>query len=167
MRKKLHHDARHNCFAWLIEDGTMRYSDDGEPQGTAGLPILDVIKKTGLENVLVVVTRYFGGILLGAGGLGRAYTQSAAEAIESAAKVKMITRSVFRCDFDFAAFSRIQAPLTAAGCTFEDISYSSTVSAQISVNQGDEAAFLQQVTNLTSGKTVPFPEGQKRVAMDI
>ena len=116
---------------------------------------------------MVVVTRYFGGILLGAGGLCRAYTQSAAEAIETAAKVKMITRSVFRCDFDFAAFSRIQTPLTAAGCTFEDISYGNAVSAQISVCEGDEESFTRQVTNLTSGKTVPVPVGQKRVAVDV
>ncbi|MGI6085601.1 MAG: IMPACT family protein, partial [Acetivibrionales bacterium] len=79
-------DATHNCYAYLVETDSLyqRYSDDGEPQGTAGLPILDVIRKKNLQNVVVVVTRYFGGILLGAGGLVRAYGKACAGGLENA-----------------------------------------------------------------------------------
>lgn len=84
--KKKYYDARHNCFAYIINNGnvTKRFSDDGEPSGTAGSPILNVLEKNELYNVLVIVTRYFGGILLGAGGLVRAYTEAAVKAIEKA-----------------------------------------------------------------------------------
>ena len=82
--KKKYHDARHNCWCYLIKDGPVRYSDDGEPQGTAGQPMLGVFQKEGVTNVCCVVTRYFGGILLGAGGLVRAYTQSAKDALDAA-----------------------------------------------------------------------------------
>ena len=82
--KKKHYDARHNCWCYLIRDGAVRYSDDGEPQGTAGQPMLNVFQREGVENVCCVVTRYFGGVLLGAGGLVRAYTQSAKDALDAA-----------------------------------------------------------------------------------
>lgn len=72
--KKQYHDARHNCWCYLLRDGTERYSDDGEPQGTAGIPMLEVFRRAGVTNVVCVVTRYFGGVLLGTGGLLRAYT---------------------------------------------------------------------------------------------
>lgn len=89
--KAKHWDARHNVFAYFIrENSVCRYSDDGEPHGTAGVPILDVIKKNELKNVVIVVTRYFGGILLGTGGLVRAYTQAACLALEQACVVKML-----------------------------------------------------------------------------
>lgn len=86
--KRKHPFATHNCYAYTLLDGTMRFSDDGEPQGTAGMPILEVIKRNGLFNTLVVVTRYFGGIKLGAGGLVRAYSTSASEGLKSAKIVK-------------------------------------------------------------------------------
>ena len=82
--KKKYHDARHNCWCYLIKDGPVRYSDDGEPQGTAGQPMLAVFQKEGVVNACCVVTRYFGGVLLGAGGLVRAYTQSAKDALDAA-----------------------------------------------------------------------------------
>ena len=83
--KKKYYDARHNCWCYLLKEGNVvRYSDDGEPQGTAGQPMLNVFQREGVENVVCVVTRYFGGILLGAGGLVRAYTQSAKDALDAA-----------------------------------------------------------------------------------
>ncbi len=167
LRKKEHYDARHNCWAWLLEDGTMRYSDDGEPQGTAGLPMLEVLKKSGLQNVIVVCTRYFGGTLLGAGGLVRAYTQSAAQTLDAAAKVELIPCSIYTCDFDFATFSRVQTPLLNMGCLFDDIGYAETVRAKISIVSGQEEAFLKAVQNLTLGRTVPQPVGTRRMPRDI
>ena len=82
--KKQYHDARHNCWCYLLRDGTERYSDDGEPQGTAGIPMLEVFRRAGVTNVVCVVTRYFGGVLLGTGGLLRAYTAAAADALSDA-----------------------------------------------------------------------------------
>ena len=80
--KKQHYDATHNCWAYVIKDGAVRFSDDGEPGGTAGRPIFNVIDKKGLKNVLIAVVRYFGGVKLGAGGLVRAYTKCASGAVE-------------------------------------------------------------------------------------
>ena len=83
--RRRHHDARHNCWCYLLREGNvLRYSDDGEPQGTAGQPMLGVFEKEGVTNLVCVVTRYFGGVLLGAGGLVRAYTQSAKDALDGA-----------------------------------------------------------------------------------
>ncbi len=84
--KKKHYDATHNCWAYVIQDGPVRFSDDGEPGGTAGMPMLQVLQREGLSNVVCVVTRYFGGILLGAGGLVRAYTKGAKIAVDAAGK---------------------------------------------------------------------------------
>ena len=82
--KKEYYDARHNCWCYLLKDGPERYSDDGEPQGTAGIPMLEVFRREGVSNLVCVVTRYFGGVLLGAGGLFRAYTKSAKDALDAA-----------------------------------------------------------------------------------
>ena len=81
--KKKYYDARHNCWCYIIKDGPERYSDDSEPQGTAGIPMLEVLRRAGVTNAVCVVTRYFGGVLLGAGGLLRAYTRAAADALEA------------------------------------------------------------------------------------
>lgn len=91
--RSMHRKARHNCYAYILNDGGARHSDDGEPQGTAGVPIYEVLQKEGLSGVCCVVTRYFGGILLGAGGLVRAYTRAAAEAV-AAAKIKEMASAV-------------------------------------------------------------------------
>lgn len=91
--RAMHRKARHNCYAYILKDGGARHSDDGEPQGTAGVPIYEVLQKEGLSGVCCVVTRYFGGVLLGAGGLVRAYTKAAADAV-SAAKIKEMAPAV-------------------------------------------------------------------------
>lgn len=166
-RKKQHYDARHNCFAWLLENSAMRYSDDGEPQGTAGLPMLEVLKKSELQNVLAVCTRYFGGTLLGAGGLVRAYTQSIAQTLDKTPKVKLVPCSVYLCNFDFASFSRVQIPLQNAGYLFDDISYTDTVKTQISVIGGNDNAFLTHVQNLTQGQVSPKLIGHRRMPVDV
>ena len=86
--KKKYYDARHNCWCYLINGGPERYGDDGEPQGTAGIPMMEVFHRQGVVNAVCVVTRYFGGVLLGAGGLLRAYTRTAAEALAAAAVIR-------------------------------------------------------------------------------
>lgn len=99
--KKQYHDARHNCWCYIIEGKAERYSDDGEPQGTAGIPMLELMKKEGVSNAVCVVTRYFGGILLGTGGLLRAYTKAAKDALSaSEAKEVIVLQSIeFNCSY--------------------------------------------------------------------
>ena len=104
--KKREYDARHNCWAYVLHTGQKRYSDDGEPQGTAGQPILNVLEREGVQDVLCVVTRYFGGILLGAGGLCRAYTKAAKDALDDAGISELRPWSVLRLDCPYALFER-------------------------------------------------------------
>ena len=109
--KKRYHDARHNCWCYLLrEGGVVRYSDDGEPQGTAGQPMLGVFEKEGVTNLVCVVTRYFGGILLGAGGLVRAYTRSAKDALDAAgvSVVRRWVRVLVPCSYSLFERVRIE-----------------------------------------------------------
>ena len=113
--KKKHYDATHNCWAYIIRDGAVRFSDDGEPGGTAGMPMLQVLQREGLFNVVCVVTRYFGGILLGAGGLVRAYTKGAKIAVDAAGKsMKRVWTAVYvPCPYPF--YERVKLEVAAFG----------------------------------------------------
>lgn len=166
-RRKQHRDARHHCFAYLLENGVMRYSDDGEPQGTAGLPMLEVLKRSGLSDVLVVCTRYFGGTLLGAPGLVRAYTQTVAETLEIALKIRLLPRIVYACTFDFALWARIQLPLTKAGFVIDDVEYTDVVSVRFLIPEGDDGRFLEQVRTLTQGQSTPEPKNRRLMECDL
>lgn len=116
--KKQYHDARHNCWCYLLRDGTERYSDDGEPQGTAGIPMLEVFRRAGVTNVVCVVTRYFGGVLLGTGGLLRAYTAAAADALADAGISRCAAGSPARSARPTRSMSRCArpSPRSAASC---------------------------------------------------
>ena len=166
-RRRQHRDARHHCFAYLLEGGAMRCSDDGEPQGTAGQPMLEVLKRFGLTDVLVVSTRYFGGILLGAPGLVRAYTQSAADTLEAAPKVELVPCRAYNCTFDFASWARVQTPLTQAGYVADDVSYTDAVRVRYLIQRGMENRFLGHVQNLTQGQTVPEYLGDSMMERSI
>ena len=125
--KKEHSLATHNCYAYIVyDDGVerVRYSDDGEPQGTAGLPILNVLKNKGFYNVAVVVTRYFGGVKLGAGGLVRAYSDAAAGACNNATVTKCVLCSTYQVDFSYDNYKRFS--------TFKMPKYSKTLSTEYS-----------------------------------
>ena len=108
-RKKKYADATHNVYAYTLGDGTLsRYSDDAEPQGTAGMPALNAIRMSGITDVCVVITRYFGGILLGAGGLVRAYGKSAAMGIESAHPIEMLYCSIYVVKCDYSTYGKLE-----------------------------------------------------------
>lgn len=166
-RKKQHYNASHNCFAYILENGVMRYSDDGEPQGTAGLPMLEVIKKSELVNVVVVCTRYFGGTLLGAGGLVRAYTKSAVNSLEAVKKVELIECSVYSCSFSYNTWAKVPKLVGDKGYILDDIKYSEEIVANIIVLSDNEDAFVKFVSNVSLGKTVPLPLGKKRIEREI
>jgi len=149
--KKRYHDARHNCWCYLIKDGPVRYSDDGEPQGTAGQPMLSVFEKEGVTNVCCVVTRYFGGVLLGAGGLVRAYTQSAKDALD-AAGVSVVRRWVeltVACPYSF--LERVKQLCTAQGGITGEIAYAAGVTVHALLPEGSAAAFTAGLTELSAG----------------
>ena len=113
--KKKFYDARHNCWCYIIKDGAVRYSDDGEPQGTAGIPMLEVFRRAGVTNAVCVVTRYFGGVLLGTGGLLRAYTAAAADALADAGISEVRARPAGRCAGRPVGETERAVPLAGAG----------------------------------------------------
>ena len=129
-----HWDASHNVYAYVLRDNNIqRYSDDGEPSGTAGVPVLDVILKNGLTDVCVVVTRYFGGILLGAGGLVRAYSHGSKIAIESGGIITMAPCVVLGCEADYSFYSSLVKLLDSFGANIESSDFGESVRVTFTV----------------------------------
>ena len=150
--KKKHYDARHNCWCYRIrEGGVERYSDDGEPQGTAGQPMLNVFQREGVTNVCCVVTRYFGGVLLGAGGLVRAYTQSAKDALDAAgvSVVRRWVEATVPCPYSFCERLRLEAE--ALGGVLGEVEYAADVTVHVLLPEEQVERFSARVTELTAG----------------
>lgn len=145
-------DATHNVYAYIIRDGATRFSDDGEPGGTAGMPVLQVLQREEIFNVTCVVTRYFGGILLGAGGLVRAYAHSAKIALDAAGRsLKQVwTRLYLPCPYNW--FERIRLEVTAFGGVIESTDFGADVSFDLLLPEAQIAPFLARVTDLSAGK---------------
>ena len=157
MRAK-YRDATHNCYAYILgaNMGVMRYSDDGEPGGTAGLPIIEVMKARGVTNCAVVVTRYFGGVLLGAGGLVRAYSQGAAAAINAAGVGVMHPTARYLMELPYPLLNRVDYFLKDEPVIVEDKAFTDAVTYTLVVRCADEAGFLARLTNLTEGAVEPL-----------
>ena len=149
--KKKFYDARHNCWCYIIKAGAVRYSDDGEPQGTAGIPMLEVLKREGVTNVVCVVTRYFGGVLLGTGGLLRAYTKSAKDALDAAGicVVRRWVKAEIACSY--AMLERLKTECTAIGGVVADIEYSADVCLKLLLPEDKADAFSQRTADVTAG----------------
>jgi uncharacterized YigZ family protein len=154
--KSKHKQARHNCFAYALGEnmGIQRYSDDGEPQGTAGIPILEVIKKNGITDCAVVVTRYFGGILLGAGGLTRAYTKGASIAIKAAGVVEKVRGIKLSITLDYDLLGKVQHVCSQSLWHIEDSLYSDKVQIFILAKFEEVAIIEKEIIEVTSGKVV-------------
>ena len=149
--KKQEYDARHNCWCYIIKDGAERYSDDGEPQGTAGQPILNVLEREGVQDVLCVVTRYFGGILLGAGGLLRAYTKSAKDALD-AAGISVVRRWVETAlDCSYAAAEKLKQEITAFGGIVAGLDYGAAVTIHAYVPEESAEDFKARIFDVSAG----------------
>ncbi len=160
--KTKHYDARHNVYAYVCSSGNVqRYSDDGEPQGTAGIPVLDVIRKTGLEDVCVVVTRYFGGTLLGAGGLVRAYTAAAKMAIDNAGIVTYENFSEIRMELNYSDYQKILAKLSAYNAKIDNTEFGESVVLDIAMRAVHEERFLNYVKELFNDKVQPTVIGNR------
>lgn len=141
-----------NAYAYILrEDNTMRYSDAGEPSGTAGVPILEVIKKEGLTDVCVVVTRYYGGIQLGAGGLVRAYGKGAKFAVNAAKPAMKIYCSQFLIRCDYTTYGKLEYVINAEGYLLKDCAFENDVCLTVAVESGREEAFLKTVSYTSGG----------------
>ena len=149
--KKKYYDARHNCWCYIIRDGAVRYSDDGEPQGSAGLPMLEVFKREGIENVVCVVTRYFGGVLLGTGGLLRAYTKSAKDALVDAGTFAVLRRVRAEVFCGYALAERIKLACADFGGVIEDVEYAADVCIKVLLPESAAEDFSRRITDLSSG----------------
>ena len=152
--KEKHRDARHHCYAYVIglNAGIMRYSDDGEPGGTAGLPMMDVMKNAKVVNCCVVVVRYFGGILLGTGGLVRAYTQGCKIALQAAGLVRRERSGILRCRISYSLWNSVQYALQKLPVRIMDVSYAEDVVFQIAARIKDTESVILQLRNLSDGK---------------
>ena len=149
--KKKHYDARHHCWCFRLRGGVERYSDDGEPQGTAGQPMLNVFPREGVENVLCVVTRYFGGLLLGAGGLVRAYTQAAKEALD-AAGTSVVRRWVeVAAPCPYALFERVKLTVESCGGVLGETGYAADVTVHALLPEERVDGFTLAMTELMAG----------------
>ena len=151
--RKQYYDARHNCYAWVLGEGSERKksSDDGEPSGTAGQPILRVIEGSGCTNVLVIVTRYFGGTLLGTGGLVRAYTQAARAALEDAQKARMCLCRRLAVTVEYGALDRLLYALRRDGIEPQETEYGAKVTLRLIIEEKQGDAVENMITSLTSG----------------
>lgn len=153
-KKKQFWDARHNCYAYVIgeQPQTMRFSDDGEPSGTAGKPILEVLTGSGIRNAVIVVTRYFGGTLLGTGGLVRAYTKAAKEGLAASVVRTMCRGYAMTVVTDYNGIGKIQYLLGSRDIPAEETDYGEQVTVRVNVPYMDKDIIVSEITDATAGK---------------
>ena len=165
--RKQHWDATHNCYAYSIgvSGQTARFSDDGEPSGTAGLPMRDAIRKNGVTNLVCIATRYFGGVLLGAGGLVRAYAKTAAESIRAAGRVDMRCCAAYEATVPYPLWGRVESILRTEAL-LENTAYAESIEVRLSVPLDREAALLKQLSDRTDGRVLPVKTGIVQRAFD-
>ena len=152
--RKKYGDATHNCYAYMLANGSARYSDDGEPQGTAGVPILSVIQKGGFTDAVIVVTRYFGGILLGAGGLVRAYSASARDAVAAAKIVTYAELTEFILTCSYSDYQKLIPVISQSGVTEDGSEFTDTVKLTLAAKADAYAQFSAKVAEIGGGRIV-------------
>ncbi|MBQ0037217.1 MAG: YigZ family protein [Clostridiales bacterium] len=158
--KSQYYDARHNCWCYLLGDNVLRYSDDGEPQGTAGQPMLKVFQRENVTNVCCVVTRYFGGILLGAGGLTRAYSRSAKDTLTAAgaATVGIWAQAEIPCTYPL--LERVKLEIAAKEGIIDDVAYGADILLRVSLPLAQTEALQKRLTELSAGGMTMTVTGQ-------
>ena len=160
--KKKYYDARHNCWCYLLQEGNVvRYSDDGEPQGTAGQPMLNVFQRQGVVNVCCVVTRYFGGILLGAGGLTRAYTKGAKDALDVAGIARMSQWTLWDVECSYPLFERMKLEIASCGGVVRQVDYGADILIRAAFPGGGAEQFEPRLTELSAGQLMMLPAGEE------
>lgn len=160
--KKEYQDATHNVFAYLMRGEIVaRYSDDGEPQGTAGMPVLDVIRKSGVRNVCVVVTRYFGGTLLGAGGLVRAYSHAASLALEAAGIITYEPYAEYELRCGYSEYQKYSVLLAGGKALVDSTDFEADVCIRFAIKAAEKDALVQKIIETGYGKDLPREIGQR------
>lgn len=155
-KKKEYYDARHNVYAYVLSSApVMRYSDDGEPQGTGGIPVLETINKSGVTDVCVVVTRYFGGILLGAGGLVRAYSHGAAIALRAAEIITYRKHFIYELDCSYQNYQKYLFEMSRAGISEENTEFGELVTLRFAVLDDMADSFIKRIVEIGNGKEIP------------
>ena len=150
--RSMHRKATHNCYAYILrENNTARHSDDGEPGGTAGVPIYEVLRKEGLEDVCCVVTRYFGGILLGAGGLVRAYTKGAKDAIDAAQIKCMASAAELLVTVDYGLYGRLAQIFSDFDARVADENFADNVRITIYIREGNSQKLKDRLIDVCNG----------------
>ena len=163
-----HREATHNVYAYIIkENNIMRYSDNGEPQGTAGMPVLEVLRRDGLENVLCVVTRYFGGVLLGAGGLTRAYARGAKIGVDAAGIMHMRQWTEMLIESPYNLQERVKLKIEELGGLVRNIDYGASVLFDAVIPTEDKEQFSEKIIDFTAGKVHPEEVGETFMGVRI
>ena len=165
--KKKHYDATHNCWAYIIRDGAVRFSDDGETGGTAGMPMLQVLQREGLFNAVCVVTRYFGGILLGAGGLVRAYTKGAKIAVDAAGKSMKRVWTVLYVPCPYSFYERVRLEAEGFGGIVRKADFGAEVELELLFPEAKTQEFLDRLTDMTAGTVESMEIGQEYRAFPV
>lgn len=151
--KSKHWDATHNVYAYVLREGQVRrYSDDGEPQGTAGIPVLDVLLKENVTDCVVVATRYFGGTLLGAGGLVRAYSHTAKIAVDAGKVITMKLCKVLKVTCDYNFYGRLNSLIPEMGGVIDDTEFADNVTVTFKLPVGDVSGFEAKLVDMSFGK---------------
>ena len=159
--RKKYGDATHNCYAYMLANGSARYSDDGEPQGTAGVPILSVIQKGGFTDAVIVVTRYFGGILLGAGGLVRAYSASARDVVTAAGVVTYAEYTEFRVSCSYSDYQKLIPIIAMLGIKEDGSEFTDTVTLMLAAKPDVYKAFCERIAEIGAGKIAVTETGMR------
>ena len=165
--KKQHYDATHNCWAYIIRDGAVRFSDDGEPGGTAGMPMLQVLQREGLNNCVCVVTRYFGGVLLGAGGLVRAYTKGAKIAVDAAGKSMKRVWTVLYVPCPYTYYERVKLLVAECEGIIRDTQFGAEVELELLFAENVAEVFLEKLTDMTAATVEGMETGKEYRAFPI
>lgn len=166
--RKKHYDASHNCYSYILGESMniQRSSDDGEPSGTAGVPILEVLKKEGLTNSIIVVTRYFGGILLGTGGLIRTYTEGAVRGIKASGLVSVQPFCVYQLKMDYSFLSKLQYEMPKKDYVIESIEYLENVTMRVLISLESENTFIEDIAQWTNGSVLAESLGEQMLKID-
>ena len=159
--RKRYHDARHNCWCYLLREGNVvRYADDGEPQGTAGQPMLNVFQRRGVTNACCVVTRYFGGVLLGAGGLTRAYSKAAKDTLDASGIAEVTRRTRWEIPCPYALLEQVQREIKTCGGQVAAVDYGEAATVHAEFPSGRAEAFAERLRRLSAASVPMIPAGE-------
>ena len=164
--RRLHYDATHNCWAYALSSGAQRFSDDGEPGGTAGMPIMDTLIRREIKDALIVVTRYFGGILLGSGGLVRAYSKSASDALTLAGCGIMSPCRVLEFTVDYPRYGGIEG-LVKANAIVDSVEFLENIRFRVTVAEENADGFIKGIVERTDGRAEPIQVDERFVAIPV